>query len=53
MITKAPPLEKHVPTSSGGDEAEEKLLRLKKMYEKGLITEDEYKNERSEVLEEL
>jgi len=33
------------------EEAEKKLTRLKKMFDKGLITEDEYKSERADVLE--
>ncbi|MCF8055440.1 MAG: SHOCT domain-containing protein [Desulfocapsa sp.] len=35
------------------DVAEEKLTRLKKMYEKGIITEEEYAKERAEALEEF
>lgn len=35
------------------DKAEDKLTRLKKMHDKGFITEDEYKMERVEVLEKF
>ncbi len=38
---------------SSGDNAEIKLTQLKELYSKGLITEDEYKMERGEVLGEL
>ena len=55
---KAKPIVKHVvlakkSTVSQEDAAERKLTRLKKMFDKGLITEDEYEKERSEVLEKF
>ena len=40
-----------VETYSRGDQVEEKLTRLKKMYEQGIITEEEYKKEKAEALE--
>ncbi len=55
---KAKPIPKQVvlakkSTISQEDAAERKLTHLKKMFDKGLITKDEYKTERSEVLEKF
>ena len=32
---------------------EERLIKLKKLYEKGLISKDEYNNKKSEILDDL
>lgn len=41
-----------VPVSEGGD-IEGRLRKLKKLYEKGLITESEYTDKRREILKDL
>ncbi len=41
-----------VPVSEGGD-IEGRLRKLKKLYEKGLITESEYTDKRQEILKGL
>ena len=37
----------------GDDELHERFLRLKKLYEDDLITEEEYEQKKEELLEEL
>ncbi len=39
--------------TTGADDLESRLTRLKSLYDKGLITEDEYNLKRQEILEDL
>ncbi len=51
MSGASPETPEEVPLE-GGD-IEERLTRLKDLYDKGLITEDEYDKKRGEILEAL
>jgi hypothetical protein len=42
-----------VPSPLPGDDIESKLLKLKGLFEKGLIDEGEYKEQKSQLLAQL
>ena len=48
-----PPSEGGAATERSTASAEERLQRLKRIYEQGLITADEYERKRREILQQL
>ena len=52
-ISMATPQNTNIPTPLPGDDIESKLLKLKGLFEKGLIDEGEYKERKSQLLAQL
>jgi hypothetical protein len=53
QISMATPQNTHSQTPSTGDDVESKLLKLKGLFDKGLIDESDYKDRKNQILSQL
>jgi hypothetical protein len=52
-VPPAPPAPAAAPAAPAGGDAEQRLITIKRLYDKGLLTKSEYEKKRQEIIKGL